>query len=261
MRKVVAHGSGNRGAKEKPRPSLGRQTAKDFHGLQNGAVNNLKFCAFKKMKILKYCSKSENEFKDFIVTKTIENLIVFVIEEDPQQVDLKLFYFKNKRLRYVSDGFFKTSNLKELLSSKGFTFQNKRYDHFDRDGCRKKNIFKTTESSRKLIVNVPIGMNALLKKCLALKKKMGRPKVKRKMAPRRKSIQREHQTIKERMLDVNSMPRKRQIPKLSVEDKKKRFKSMFSKMTEKEKEEITIFCMNNLEKKRQILFKLLNELN
>jgi len=209
------------------------------------------------MKTLQYCSKSENEFEDFVVTKNIENLIVLVIEEDPQHVDLKLFYFKNKRLRYVSDGFFNTSNLKELLSSKGFVFQTKRYDHFNRDGNRKKNLFKTTVASRKLIVKIPKDMKSLLKKCLALKKKMGRPKVKKK----KKTIQREPQTIKKKMLEVNSMPGKRKIPKLTIEERKKRFKSMFCKMTEKKKEEIAIYCMNNLEKKRQILFKLLNELD
>jgi hypothetical protein len=125
---------------------------------------------------LSFCHNTVNDYEDFINNKTIENLFILVKSYN-DNVDLKLFYIQNKKLRYVSNNVFKLNKINELLRNVGFILIKKRYKHFDKDGNLMNNLFKPTLLGINKIVKIPLNMKNFAYKCLTIKKKQGKKNI------------------------------------------------------------------------------------
>lgn len=126
-------------------------------------------------KTLSTCLKPLSKFKDFVDEMTIYNLIFLVQEQSEGCVDLKIYYIQNGRYRYVSSGFYQNHNVEQILKASGFEMISKKYCHFDKDGNLNKNLFRVF--NQKMIVKQKGQIKKMIKDCLNLKKKRGRPKI------------------------------------------------------------------------------------
>jgi len=119
-------------------------------------------------------------------TKIQHLFILAKKDDDTQKYDIGIWVNQGKSMACLSSQRFKNFNIKKLLKKNG-VICDKNYEHFDKNGNRKKNIITLKDKGKAIFITLPSNSIDLMNICLNIKKRK-RKKKKRKRKKKKKRV-------------------------------------------------------------------------